>query len=215
MHFLCLHGIGTNSKVFETQTAAIRADLGDGHTYDFVEGSVPWPKAPELGDLFSDNEEYFAYFDPSNPSSLRQAIADLESYIQTNGPFDCLLAFSQGASLSGTLLLGKGPLDAMGFKCAIFLAAGLPFCAEALKRNEMLQLDKTSDLRISLPTAHIWAANDPLGPISSALDALCCPQVRHVYIHNEGHVVPNRRSPETFRAAVNVIRRSLWEIEPL
>ncbi|KAK6510202.1 hypothetical protein TWF481_004918 [Arthrobotrys musiformis] len=222
MHFLCLHGIGTNSKVFETQTAAIRTELGDGHTYDFVEGTLDWPKAPELGSLFSDDDQYFAYYDPYNATSFRTAILQLEEYIKVEGPFDGVLAFSHGAALSSTLLLGQLQATSDGidrgstlnpFKCAIFLAAGIPWNLESLKKDELVRLDREYGSRISIPTAHVWAANDPLGPsMSAVLEDLCVPQVRHVYIHNEGHTVPGRRSPETLRNTINVIRRVLWDV---
>ncbi|KAK6334104.1 hypothetical protein TWF696_002606 [Orbilia brochopaga] len=220
MRFLCLHGLGTNSKVFETQTAAIRAELGDGHTYDFVEGTKKWEKAPELGSLFSNDDDYFAYFDPRNPSEIYKAIMDLEKFIEAEGPFDGVIAFSQGASLVSSLLIKQGYLNGSAtekaanyFKCAIFIAAGSPISLDALQRNEVELLTEGSELRIYIPTAHIWATNDPVGPAMSAvLQALCAPQVRHAYVHNEGHIVPGTRSPDSLRAAVNVIRRVIWDV---
>ena len=45
MHFLCLHGRGTNGRIFEAQTAAIRQAVGSGHTYEFIDGGVVAPAA--------------------------------------------------------------------------------------------------------------------------------------------------------------------------
>jgi hypothetical protein len=64
MRFLCLHGIGTNNHVLEMQTgithtlndtremlllkdlaATVRYELGDTHTYEFVEGTERAPIA--------------------------------------------------------------------------------------------------------------------------------------------------------------------------
>ncbi|KAK6353818.1 hypothetical protein TWF730_008242 [Orbilia blumenaviensis] len=220
MHFLCLHGMGTNNKVFETQTAAIRAELGDDHTYDFVEGTIPWPKALDLGSLFSDDDDYFSYFDPSDPLSMHQAILDLRRYIQVDGPFDGVLAFSQGATLASSLLLmdqagsddAKNGNYSSGFKCAIFLAAGLAWNLHDLQKNLWTQVDEASELRIHIPTAHVWASNDPLGPaIGTAVAAISVPGTRYSYIHDEGHTVPGRRSPEKLHATLKVIRRAIWE----
>ncbi|EPS42290.1 hypothetical protein H072_3761 [Dactylellina haptotyla CBS 200.50] len=222
MHFLCLHGLGTNSKVLETQTAAIRAELGDGHTYDFVDGAVPWPKAPELGDMFSDNDQYFGYYDPHNAQSMYKALLDLENYIETEGPFDGLLTFSHGGALSSSLLLGKAAesiedgIDSKWknpFKCAIFLCSGVPWSLEHLRKNELVRLDRNFGSQISIPTAHVWALNDVWGDMSAVVEALCLPQVRHSSIHSEGHTVPTKRTPEIFRSAVNAIRRTIWEVE--
>jgi pimeloyl-ACP methyl ester carboxylesterase len=174
----------------------------------------------ELGTLFSDDDEYFAYYDPYNASQFYKATLDLETYIDVEGPFDAVLAFSHGAALVSTLLLGQKHSDNEGtakifqpFKCAVFLAAGVPWSLDALRNNELIRMDKTSKSRISIPTAHVWASNDPLGPsMSAVVEALCIPRVRHVCIHNEGHTVPGRRSAETLREAVNVIRRTIGDV---
>lgn len=57
MRFLCCHGRGTNSLILETQLAALRHELGDGHIYDFVEGTVPASLAPGQF-LSSPNDDY-------------------------------------------------------------------------------------------------------------------------------------------------------------
>ncbi|KAK6539087.1 hypothetical protein TWF694_010627 [Orbilia ellipsospora] len=218
MRFLCLHGLGTNSKVFETQTAAIRAELGDEHTYEFVDGTVSWTKAPELGDLFSDDDQYLAYYDPYNSESMLRALHQLEAYIQQEGPFDGVMGFSHGCALSSTLLLGRASEKGQWqnpFKCAIFLAAGGPVSWSALHDGEVIWLDRSyTKSQISIPTAHVWALNDKWGPsMSAVLEQLCIPQVRHGHVHNEGHTVPGRRSPETLRAAMKAIRRTIQEVE--
>ncbi|KAF3911013.1 hypothetical protein AA313_de0202319 [Arthrobotrys entomopaga] len=144
---------------------------------------------------------------------------DLKAYIEEEGPFDGIIAFSHGASLASSLLLAEGHPNgnsrnklADRFKCAIFIAAGAPIDSEALRNNKLELLTKGSKSRIYIPTAHIWAANDPLGPTMSAVvEALCISNVRHVYVHNEGHMVPGRRSPEVLHASVNVIRQTIVE----
>ncbi|KAK6345709.1 hypothetical protein TWF718_007618 [Orbilia javanica] len=221
MHFLCLHGMGTNSKqVFETQTAAVRAELGDEHTYDFVEGNIPWPKAPDLGSLFSDDDDYFSYFDPSDTASLKQAISNLRSYIQVEGPFDGIMAFSQGASLAASFLLADqiardGDQEgnySSGFKCAILLSGGYAWSFSSLQKNEWVRADKTLESRIDIPTAHVWADNDHLGPdVGTTMAAICAPDMRYSYIHDEGHTIPSRRSPEKLNEVLKVIRRVIWE----
>jgi len=129
MRFLCLHGMGTNSHIFEMQTAALRYELGDHHTYEFVEGTIETPIAPELKCYLSTGDTYFAYFDQNSLSTCRKALSDLETFIQTDGPFDGVMAFSQGAALASTLIVKKFLQDPCGqtlnpiFKCAIFRVA--------------------------------------------------------------------------------------------
>ncbi|KAK6525867.1 hypothetical protein TWF281_010911 [Arthrobotrys megalospora] len=220
MRFLCLHGLGTNSKVFETQTAAIRAELGEEHEYEFVDGTLPWPKAKELGDLFSDEDEYLAYYDPLSAESMLNALFQLENYIEEEGPFDAVMGFSHGGALSSTLLLGRGTERAgwqSPFKLAVFLAGGGPLSWDALHKNQTVLLDREYNLsRIRIPTAHIWALNDELGPsMSGVLEQLCTPNLRHGYVHNDGHTVPGTRSPETLRGTLRTIRRALRDAQAI
>ncbi|EGX51805.1 hypothetical protein AOL_s00043g824 [Orbilia oligospora ATCC 24927] len=198
----------------------MRAELGDEHTYDFVEGTIPWLKAPDLGPLFSDDDDYFSYFDPSDTLSLQRAILDLRRYIQVEGPFDGIIAFSQGATLASTLLLAEhGKLGSdqeenhsSAFKCAIFLAAGYAWSFDALRNNKWARVDENSGLRIRIPTAHVWAHNDHLGPdVGTTVAALCVPDTRYTYTHDERHTVPGRRSPEKLNATLKIVRRVIWE----
>ena len=46
MRWLCLHGMGTNSRIFEAQTAAIRYAMGQEHSFEFVDGAAPAKMAP-------------------------------------------------------------------------------------------------------------------------------------------------------------------------
>lgn len=46
MRFLCLRGMGTNSRIFEAQLAAIRYTLGPQHTFGFLDAPVPAQTAP-------------------------------------------------------------------------------------------------------------------------------------------------------------------------
>ncbi|CAH0059093.1 unnamed protein product [Clonostachys solani] len=58
MRFLCLHGMGTNSRIFEAQTAAIRYGLGSLHTYEYVDGALPTAMAPGVGIISGLEDEY-------------------------------------------------------------------------------------------------------------------------------------------------------------
>lgn len=40
MRFLCLHGYGTSSEIFEKQFASIASGLGDHHDYIYLDGEV-------------------------------------------------------------------------------------------------------------------------------------------------------------------------------
>ena len=243
MHFLCLHGIGTNNKIFEAQTAALRFELGDEHTYDFVEGTVPCKPASGLERFLPSPDrtsQYYSHFDWYSASSLLEALQSLSSYIEANGPYDGVIAFSQGSCLASTLMLQHHRTDpddgAPLFKCAIFLSGILPFDTDALGAGQRKQIGKInaaeaeycdsssedeSDLEdvvdaFRIPTAHIWGLNDdhPL-PQGDRLYQLCPGQLRVAVTHREGHSIPSRRNDAVMKKMVRAIRKTIERAEML
>ncbi|KAF5671688.1 DUF341 domain-containing protein [Fusarium heterosporum] len=95
MGILCLHGIGTNSKVLEMQTSAFRHQLShsQSHKYEYVDGAEPTLLALDI-ESFIEVDKSFVYYDPNSAKSIRTAIDDLWEYIAEEGPFDGVLGFS-------------------------------------------------------------------------------------------------------------------------
>ncbi|KAI9842655.1 MAG: hypothetical protein M1837_007022 [Sclerophora amabilis] len=204
-------------KVFEMQTAALRYELGDHHTYDFIEGSIPHPTAPEIEDLFPGDEEFFTYFDATSSLSCRTALDDLEAYITAEGPFDAVMAFSQGASLAATLMVrqlqrepANRPVQPF-FKCAVFFSGGIPADPATLPGEELRPLDYATDGEvIHVPTAHIYGSNDQQYPtFGPVLSKLCDAKMRTVFVHEGGHEVPGTRLKDAVSGAVNAIRKAV------
>lgn len=142
---------------------------------------------------------------------------DLEDYIATEGPFDAVMAFSQGAGLAATLMIRKllqepaqqriNPL----FKCAIFFSGGIPGDPAALGKNELRPLSYDTDGEvIGVPTAHIWGSNDQQYPtFGPVLSQLCKREMRTVFIHQGGHEIPGSSSKDAVTATVHAIRRTI------
>ncbi|RDL41697.1 uncharacterized protein BP5553_01676 [Venustampulla echinocandica] len=187
MRFLCLHGMGTNNQVFEMQT--------------------------EIKSFFAPSDRFFAYFDASLVRTCQQALQDLDNYIKTEGPFDAVLAFSQGAALASTLLVQKwrqNPQEQQVspiFKCAVFISGGVPVDPDVLLHGELRTLSADVDGEvIPIPTAHIWGTNDTLFPGSSAtLSKLCNGTVRSEFVHEGGHEVPGET--RDLASTVHAIKR--------
>ena len=146
--------------------------------------------------------------------SCRKALDDLDAYITEEGPFDAVLAFSQGAALAATFIIRKFNQDPKQqhinsvFKCAIFISGGIPRDPAALLYDEMRSLDYPTDGEvIPVPTAHIWGSNDLLSP--SELSRLCKSQGRTTFIHGGGHEVPGSRSKDAVTGTVHAIRRTI------
>ncbi|KAI0904705.1 DUF341 domain protein [Ustulina deusta] len=223
MRFLCLHGTGTNSQIFETQTAALRYELGDHHTYEFVEGTIPTNVAPELQGSVSLTDGFFAYADLSDRSSCLAALDNLDRYIAAEGPFDAVLAFSQGAALALAYIAQRWAQDpvreqlAPVFKCAVLFSprnayeAALQRIADITPATPALlhgNIATASVEVIGIPTAHIWGRNDTDTDASSVI-GLCASAGRETYIHDGGHEIPGARTIASVKGCVQAIRRTV------
>ncbi|KAF2706213.1 hypothetical protein K504DRAFT_483944 [Pleomassaria siparia CBS 279.74] len=193
--------------------SAIRHALGDHHTYEFIEGSVACEAAPGLSSLTHSDDEFFRYIDPAAViESGRSALADLEALIHDAGPFDGILAFSEGAGLAASLLIHRARLDAASgasqplIKCAVFFSGGVPKDPET---GRLMSFDEDGQV-IDIPTAHIWGRNDDLYPtFGPVLSKLCKPEASESFVHEGGHEIPGARDVEAIRSCVAVIRKTL------
>ncbi|KAI4123544.1 MAG: hypothetical protein LQ338_005217 [Usnochroma carphineum] len=169
----------------------------------------------EIQSFFSADEAFFSYFDESSVQSCRKALADLETYMQTDGPFDAVLAFSQGAALASTLMVKKWREDPAAqrldpvFPCAVFLSGGVPCDPDALlARGQIRTLDFPLDgVVIPVPTACIWGKDDL--PFPPRLGALCDATKRTIVVHEGGHEVPGSKDKDAVTATVHAIRRTV------
>ncbi|KAB8270077.1 serine hydrolase FSH [Aspergillus minisclerotigenes] len=216
MHFLCLHGLGTNSQILEAQTAALRYELGDSHSYDYAEGTIPHPMDPEVATYFRTNEGCFAYFDPEKPETFSAALSHLQDFIEQEGPFDAILAYSHGAQLAAAWLAvqdKKGPAY-RSIRCAVFLSGGIPYELVSCPNNGrpvMRHMDPCkTGVVVDVPTTHIWGRDDRQYPgTSEVLSNLCVSKWREVFIHPGGHEVPGASAKEAVVGAALVIRKTV------
>ncbi|KAI1740421.1 serine hydrolase FSH [Xylaria scruposa] len=207
---LCLHGIGTNADIFETQTAPIRYHLRNlsepaALVFDFVDGTYPWPAPPEIITIYGENQPNLSYYDGSATSALA-AIDNLAAYVIENGPYGAIMGFSMGGSLAATLLLKPHEKDAdkpewatarTMIQSAVFLSGMQPISTAALRREKMEKVQTQEiGLRgkwnlIDIPTLHIWSPADQEIPgESETLVQMCCKDKRAEIVHNAGHAVP-------------------------
>ena len=169
-------------------------------------------------DLTSQQDEFFAYYEPYSASSFRKAVDDLRDYISAEGPFDAIIAFSQGASVAAALLLEMQlhatPLEgsrSRSLSCAIFFAGRLPYIDAAPKQSiDTIFPNSEENTFIDMPTAHIWGANDDLEPGQPQyLTEICKPDGVFTYVHEGGHDIPGSGRDKALIGTVRVIRRAL------
>ncbi|KAF2006531.1 DUF341 domain protein [Amniculicola lignicola CBS 123094] len=195
MRFLCLHGLGTNNKFVE---GVVKADINDS-----IKG------------FFPATEDYFQYFEEHDAASCLKALNDLDAYIEVEGPFDGVVAFSQGASAATSLMLHRLQQDRLRelmdpvFKCGIFLGAAVPCDPAALANGMVRGMTYEMDGKvIGVPTTHIWGEKDT-SPYPPRLSSLCAHETRNVYIHRGGHEVPGSHMDEALTESVRVIKRAI------
>ncbi|KAH7400553.1 serine hydrolase-domain-containing protein [Phaeosphaeria sp. MPI-PUGE-AT-0046c] len=191
---LCMHGIGTNTDIFESQTAALRQQLGAQFDWDFVEGSHFWPAAKGICEIFGNHQVCYSYFD-GTAQSASNAIEDLAAYVCENGPFDVLIGFSLGAAMIATLLLSSEHKKAQSYIGSVaFLCATLPSDWEELLGGRITQLrakDVSEARKIRIPSIHAWSPDDVDYPGESIeVLRMCTPSRRVEIAHSIGHSVP-------------------------
>ena len=162
--------------------------------------------------------ECFAYYEPHHPGSFQKALRDLEQYVESEGPFDGVIAFSHGTSLISAFLLRPTivPSDnrvrgsTTPFQCAIFICGRVPFLDTGIQPP--CQGGEQESL-IDIPTAHIWGVNDIIEPgQGAALKKLCHPGKTYACEHPGGHEVPGHKDADALIESANIIRRTLAAI---
>ncbi|CAG8976537.1 hypothetical protein HYALB_00011014 [Hymenoscyphus albidus] len=182
---------------------SVRHELGDNHTYDYVDGTVKFPIASEIEIIFPKDDQYFTYF--NDVATGKKAIEDLRQFVKLEGPFDGIIGFCNGSLLATAMLIQdseSGILDP-NIKLAIL------FSNQRLA-NWKLLITKSDRVSIGIPTAHIWGKNDNLSMDAPRVIAeLCNPSMRSIFVHDGGHEVPSGKDKSAVISSVNIIRRAI------
>lgn len=147
---------------------------------------------------------------------------DLEEYITEEGPFDGVMAFSQGAGLAASLLLHRMQQDPEKallypvFRCAIFFSGGVPEDPKGLMGGgprRLMRLEDDGEV-INIPSVHIWGRNDELHPdFGPVLSRLCRTSQREEHVHDEGHVIPGPKDHVAVQKVTKLIKRTIERAE--
>ncbi|CAO2831501.1 unnamed protein product [Amaranthus hypochondriacus] len=106
MKILCLHGFRTSGSFLKKQINKWDPSIFGNFDLDFPDGLFPAGGKSDIEGFFP--PPYYEWFqfnkDFTEYTNLEECISYLCKYITTKGPFDGLLGFSQGATLSALLL---------------------------------------------------------------------------------------------------------------
>jgi hypothetical protein len=179
----------------------LRYELGSKYNFEFVEGSIVAPRAKGVDSLAAANDDFFAYFHPLQPETLEVALQHLHGYLVEEGPFDGVVAFSQGSSLAASYMIQHQNDQSMPIWKFAILFSGEPgeFVDEKRKHE-------STDGIITIPTLHVWGVIDTTNPTQNALlDRQCCCRTKSKFVHQGAHEIPS--SSKDIAEIVRLIRR--------
>nr|NP_001409262.1 dihydrofolate reductase [Nelumbo nucifera] len=106
MKILCLHGFRTSGKFLQKQISKWDPSIFSEFDMVFPDGIFPAGGKSEIEGIFPPPYCEWFQFNPdfTEYTNLDECISYLCDFIMKNGPFDGLLGFSQGATLSALLL---------------------------------------------------------------------------------------------------------------
>lgn len=151
----------------------------------WVSGPCP-PEEQLRGWWFSEQEtdDFFALREPTVCRGLEEALGTVAQALNTLGPFDGLLGFSQGAALAACVCaLGQAGDPRFPLPRFIILVSG--FCPRGLGlRESMLQGP------FSLPSLHVFGDTDRVIPCQESMQLASRFTGSITLTHSGGHFIP-------------------------
>lgn len=151
----------------------------------------------------------------------------MTEFVETNGPFDAVMGFSEGGIIAAMLLVEDARRSFAGFKCGILFSAAPPLDPDVVGGGLLRCVDPDRDgILIQVPTAHIGGSNECLERLSllspltrhwsttpallrDALVRLCDDNHRQVFLHSRGHDIPGATSPKELSGVIRAIERTI------
>ncbi|KAL8129304.1 hypothetical protein V2J09_018459 [Rumex salicifolius] len=186
MKILCLHGFRTSGAFLSKQIGRWDPSILSLFDLDFPDGKFPAGGKSDIEGFF--RPPYFEWFqfnpDFTEYTNLDECITYLCEYITSKGPFDGLLGFSQGATLSGLIMgyqaQGKLLKEHPPFKLFVSIS-GTKFRDEGM--CEVAYKDP-----IKVKSVHLIGEKDHLKePSEEFATAFVDPLIIR---HPQGHLVP-------------------------
>ncbi|CAD5122554.1 DgyrCDS10968 [Dimorphilus gyrociliatus] len=192
LHILCIHGYRQNGQTFRERTGAFRKLVKSHAKFVFITAPNVVPPLPsdtkndqdQRGWWFSRQDDYFNAQDDSHcDKGYENSLQIIKETCKTEGPFDGILGFSQGASMVSLILslqtLQKEP--SFQFKFAI-LVAGF--------KSKSVQHASLYETKIDIPTLHVFGENDKVIESAMSEELLKDYSNAKTLKHSGGHYIP-------------------------
>ena len=174
---LCLHGGGTNARIFRAQCRVLEKSLKPYFRFCYAQAPFSSKPGPDVVSVYKEWAPFRAWFRLDHDvefisqelvASLRRAM-DEDDRKGATGEFVGLLGFSQGAKICGSLLLAQqnweadlGPDMMPQWKFAILLAGRGPLVPATPENAEsIVRRTVPSKSRVAFPTIHVHGLRDP------------------------------------------------------
>lgn len=123
-------------------------------------------------------------------NGIERSEAFIEHVFETQGPFDGLVGFSQGAVMAAALAaMQKGGAALQGAPALRFVLLFAGARTTFPKHSEAMQASK-----IAVPSCHVYGEKDQIKKYSA--DLVPAFENSVVLVHERGHVVPQLEAPQ-------------------
>jgi hypothetical protein len=126
LRFLCLHGGGQAPSSFQYQMQALTNALGSGHTFVYAQG-------PYATNLWISDPPGGKGQPTTDPDFAINSFNVLDNLVSTQGPFDAIMGYSQGAAFTNVYLSQASALGT--FRFAVTFCSYLPVIYVTLDRK--------------------------------------------------------------------------------
>ena len=199
---LCLHGYRQNETIFRERSGALRKLLKKNIDFIFITAPHTIPEEDNLakpeveqerGWWFSKpNKSYSAMDKTDTCIGFEESLKLVQDVFESQGPFDGILGFSQGAAFVSLLcVLRNDPAYKIEFKFAILIAG---FQSSVSPHHHMYSNP------IDCPSFHTIGSTDRVIPTQASEELLGKFVNGTAYRHDGGHYVP--ANPQ-LRTAIN------------
>ncbi|OWF53579.1 esterase OVCA2-like [Mizuhopecten yessoensis] len=201
LKILCLHGYRQNGQTFRERTGAFRKIIKSRAELVFMTAPNRVPPLPgqevdtptdtpdkqvdQMGWWFSQEDDFYMAQDYTDCcKGYKESLDTVTQVFQEQGPFDGVLAFSQGAAFLSLIcaLRERSPTDTpYQFDFAILVAG--------FKSRQSMHQDLYTS-KVSLPSLHVFGDTDKVIQKEMSEELLPCYTDTVILQHPGGHFIP-------------------------
>ena len=204
LRFLALHGGTDNPTTFQGQMGDVVNALGSSHTWVYAQGAYPNPVAGTAGEyLWIRDAPGGKNAGTTDPNWAQASFTSLDNYVATQGPFDAIVGYSQGAAMT-LLYLSQ---SASSFRFALTFCGYLPTVHSGLTGLV------TAAAPISIPTLFYYGTADTIISNGMTTSAASYFSAATMVSDGGGHDPPT--SGPALTAVVNFVNSQVGSPSPL